>query len=233
MAVNAICLAVLLYRRYYRLFPVFVVAQAFTVWQAAERLKFGESHRLWWAIGECLLLLATSGAVLEAVWASVRVMRRVWAVMIFFGLTAWAAGTVVWLALPLPANPWLRFFAGREDAFLGLGLLAFVSFWCGLATNDYWPRVARMHAGLIAALMAGHACLISWASWGNTDLNYRALEILCCVGWLINCAFLRREREAVRKALDADLRRSAGRRLVHGGYPQVPAAFRGDQIPVR
>ncbi len=206
LAINALTLIVLLRRRYYRLFPWFMLAMASTTWQAGVRLWLGSSSsmlRYVWTPGEVILMLAITCAICEAVWKSVEQMRERWRNLMYGGFLSIAVGVAWWVMPPL-SHEWYRaFIQYRSAVFVGLAVFAFAGFWCGLMANALWPRAARMHITLYTLLVFGHALLTDWLRWGNSNLQYRALEMVCCGGWLINSGFLQQERESCQLILHA------------------------------
>lgn len=208
--VNLLTLAGLLMRRYYRLFPAFTVAFGAATWQAVVALCLPYaprgSSRAIWAPGEMLAMLAMGAALIEGVWVSVQQLPRTRRACTFGGLLV-AAVFLTWdAAEPTPGDWYAQFIGVRQWLWLGAGIFAFCGFWFGLAANRIWPRVARMHMGLLAALACGHALFGGMLNWGDNRLHYRLLEMACCGGWLINSGFLAREIEEARKSDDVFLR---------------------------
>ena len=226
------CLAVLVSRKYARIWPVFVALQGLIAFQSGMRLYMiagGLDTRAdWvqlWLPGESLLLLAAIAATTESLWKSLREIPRS-RPQIFFGLCFGVPLATSCIVDIWPSGDWYsRFLVLRADVFLALALLAFTGFWGALHYAQRLPRVARMHAGLLAALFGGHVVMVDWAQWGRSNLNYRMWATLCCVGWIINCQFLRIELSSVaRKSADAALRQIADRLL-------LPAAIRRSPLP--
>jgi len=226
------CLAVLVSRKYARIWPVFVALQGLIAFQAGMRLYMiasGLDARAdWvqlWLPGEALLLIAAIAATTESLWKSLREIPRS-RPQIFFGLCFGIPLATSCIVDVWPSGDWYsRFLVLRADIFLMLALLAFVGFWGALHYAQQLPRVARMHAGLLAALFGGHVIMVDWSQWGRSNLNYRMWAALCCVGWIINCQFLRSEFASIdRRFADAAARLSAYRQ-------QLPGAALHDLFP--
>lgn len=231
LLVNLLCLAVLIHRRYHTIWPLFLAFQTLTCVQAGIRL-YMIAHGLdtredwirYWVAPETGLLLASVGVTLESLWKSLREIP-IWRPVIMSGLCCWITfGTSLFLTL-WPAGDWYdKFQVYRADVFLNLAILTFIGFWAGLHYTQRWPRVARMHAGLLAALFIGHVVMVDWSAWARSNLNYRAWEMLCCFGWMLNCHFLRREVLAIeRKSADAASPLFAYRRQSLAGFLHAPA----------
>lgn len=225
-AVNAATLLLLVRRRYYKLFPCFVAALALTAWQAGVTLLVPASppdyatprqaaenlalNQTWWAPGEVLLLALTGLALLESVWKStgqMEAIRRRWT---FAGMLVGVVFLVYDMG-SIPSGGWYTQFLGmRVWYLLGCAVFAFFGWWAGMITNHVWPRVLRMHMSLMATLAIFHAIFSSGASWQSTNLNFRSVEIMCCVGWWINSRFLVREFGEAQRSRDAALLPFAG-----------------------
>lgn len=194
LTANVACLAVLLWGRYYRLFPWFLAFQSLVCVQAGMRLLIATPDRqAWmrlWVPGEALLLAASVAIASESLWKSlrkVRLSRRhlvlqsyLWVCLLSF-CAGWASTGSDWYD---------GFLAGRSALFLSLAISAFAACWFGLRYSAAWPRAARMHAALLAALFCGHVVMTDWSQWARSNLNWRLWAMLCCVGWVINCRFL-------------------------------------------
>lgn len=226
LSITLACLIVLIWRKYWRLFPCFVLAQAATVWQAGARLFVITSDRTsWmhiWVPGERILLLATGVALLEAVWRSVEQMSKWPRVATYLGLIVFASFTAFAVHTDVSGDWYDRFWNTRTWIFLGFGIFACAGVLVGLLITRVWPRAASMHMGLYSALMVGHVSFVQSAffTWANT--HYRFLAMACCVGWVINSGFLKNELGQVARA-QKSLR--AALRLPHGSaVPVLPAA---------
>jgi len=235
---NVLCLAVLVHRRYWRIAPLFLPFQTITCVQAGVRLYMVanglDDRDSWadnWATGEVLLLVASVTVALESLWKSLRKIpkSRPW---IFFGLCfGIAIVTSCFVSIYWSVDWYETFKQVRAGLFLGLALFTFVGFWGALFYAWQWPRVIRMHAGLLAALFAGHVVMVDYSQWGQSNLNWRIWEMLCCAGWLINCRFLRLEFASIdRKSADDAAPQSGDRQLSRGGFPLgLPPALRAGQ----
>lgn len=205
LAVNLLCVIVLMRSKYYRIAPAWCAAQAITCWQITIRLLIPVSDRTMaifvWAPGEALLIVACIAAVCESLWHSLSEWdrRRTIYTGLIFGCT-FLLGVV---AEPIANTTYGAFLQVRSYTYLGLAMLSFLALWVGLWGNRYWPRVDRMHAGLLCALMCGHVILCDWANWRMANLQWRTLESLVCVGFLVNCQFLLSELAALEKSLRA------------------------------
>lgn len=239
LLLNTLCLAVLCHRRFVRVAPLFLALQTATCVQIGLRLYMasngldsrGDWMRLW-APGEVVLLLAAIGAALESLWKSMRKIPQS-RPFIFFGLCFGIGTATSCIAMVYWSDNWYKVLLEvRAGIFLGLALLTFVGFWGALLYVQQWPRVSRMHAGLLAALFAGHVLLVDWAQWGASNLNYRIWESLCCFGWIINAQFLHREfSEVERRFADVAARLLSGHRPVPGVALRDPVpAIPADQV---
>ncbi len=224
LLVNVACLAVLLHRKYASIWPLFLAFQALTCVQAGVRLvmvwKGLDSDADWmrlWAPGEYLLLLCAAAMVSESLWKSMREVPKS-RPLIFFGLWVGILFGTSCLVEIYPDGSWHdKFLVYRTDFFLVIAILTFVGCWTALFYSQFRPRVERMHAGLLAALLFGHIVMVDWSRWGHSNLNYRIWEMICCAGWLINCQFLRREFSSIaRKSDRAAAALLAGRQLLPG-----------------
>jgi hypothetical protein len=200
LAANLSAFILLLRQRYYRLFPWFSAALAAICWQAFVAAVLPATSRLnryLWAPGEALAILLLAAAILDATWRSIhqRCMPLWRQVLMMAGLVVGAAGLAFDTSELTPGQDWYwRFVEIRLWVFLGLALMAFVGFWVGLYDNPRWPRVARMHTGLLATLAASHTLFGGMLHWQSNAINYRLLGIACCGGWLINSRLLAGER---------------------------------------
>lgn len=219
LAINVLCGIVLLRSRYYRIAPAWCVAQALTCWQITIRLFVPVTDRTTaaaiWTPGECVLIVACIAAVCESLWHSLREWRQ--RATIYTGLIAGCAFLLGVVAEPPAADAYGIFLQVRSYTYLGLALLSFLALWIGLWSNEEWPRVDRMHAALLAVLMAGHVVLSDWAKWELANLQWRLLESMVCFGFLINCRFLVSELAAVEKSLRA--------------FERLTAAYQAPRLP--
>lgn len=190
-------LSVLWHRRYQRLFPLFASAFAANTAVAVLTAFLPATSRLnryLWAPGEMLAIMLTTAAVVEAIWTSVRQLPPRQAAIRFAGILGGAAGLTVEMWRGAAGDWYWQFIAARSYIYAGLGIAAFAGLWFGLWGNRYWPRVARMHAGLITMAVSAHALFGSMSAWRANNLDFRLLEMACGAGWLINSGFLARER---------------------------------------
>lgn len=231
LLVNILCLLVLLSKQYYKLWPACVAMQAVTSWQIGVSLFVPRSAPdqavSLWIVGECVLLAATTMAVGEAVWKSLRQMSAVNKVMTIGGLALFSGSVAMIVYGDEPARIWPRsFFMLREQFFLGIALASFIALWLGIMHYRGWPRAARMQLAMYTALLCGHVLVIDWSHWQASRTAYRILETLCCVGFVINSNFLAAEIGVVQKSLRGS---SSWPNL--SSSPRIPA-FRIDRLPL-
>lgn len=207
-AANLLTLAVLLYRRYYRIFPIFCGALAASTWQAGvvSLMRPGWSRGVWFP-GEVVAVAMAAAAALEAGWCAVRRLEIQDRLLILGGLAMVATGLTVESRPNLaPADWYITFLDARSWVYLGLAILAVCSLWVGwwvrMYRDRHWARAARMHMALFATLMGAHAIFGGMVNWSGNRASYRLLASLCLAGWLVNSNFLAREREASRRFLD-------------------------------
>lgn len=191
LAVNLTCLIVLVRRQYTRIWPAFVLFQSLTCWQATVRL-FVNSPRSWqfaWAPGEMVLLAVTIAAVGEVLWKSLKQIGP-YRLPTFASLLVGCYCLAAWAVDLQPGSWYAQFLIIRTQIFLAMAMFSFFGFWAALWFNPRWPRVGRMHACMVAVLMAAHVVIVDWSRWQWSNLEYRAVQMLCCAGWIINANFL-------------------------------------------
>ena len=198
LVANLACLGVLLWRRYWSLYPLFVALQAVTCWQAFARLYVvvdqRETWTHYWAPGEYWLLVFTGVAVAEAVWESFRKMPLAPEKVGVLAVSFLAGLAVVWLGSTAWTGDWYdRLLSWRRYGYLAFATTAWCSWFGGLRYNKIWPRPARMHSGILAALMGAHVLIAKWTPWPFTNIQYRIAEGLCLAGLVINAGFLRQD----------------------------------------
>lgn len=216
---NVLCLAVLISRKYYQLWPACVAMQAVTSWQIGVSL-FVPAHAsiTFWAVGECALLAATAIAVGEAVWKSLRQMSVINKVMTIGGLALFSGSVAMLVYADEPSRIWpASFFLVREQFFLSIAIGSFAALWIGLMHYREWPKVARMQLGIYAVMMCGHVLIVDWSHWQSSRTAWRILESLCCIGFLINSKFLVLELAAIQRFL--------------GAVPRWPYSFPKPNLP--
>lgn len=191
LAVNLACLTVLVRKGYQRAWPAFLAFQAMTCWQAGARMGLSDaaSWRRIWAPGEMLLLAATAAAVGESLWKSLRALGR-HRILTFPMLILGAYFIATW-AVDLPAGDWYTKFLGiRVQFFLTAAIVSSFSIWGMLCFGRHWPRAERMHSCMFSILMAAHVVVVDWSRWQWSNLEYRALQMICACGWIINANLL-------------------------------------------
>ena len=216
LAVNILCLLVVLSHRYYRLWPLFCVQQLLVCWQIGMGIYVPLADRAQnvnlWFPGEVLLVMATILGVGEAVWKSLDEIERKWRHASFWGLLM-ACGSFAYLFRRSVSTDWYsQALADRSIVILGLAFFAFSAVWIGLFYHRHWPRVVRMQIGLYAVLICGRVFLLDWARWASSNNQFRWLEMVCCVGFMINSKFLKGELSAIREPLSEIPERHDGRR---------------------
>ncbi len=210
VAVNVLTLSLLLWRRYYQYYPLFCVALAATCWQAVARMFVvtawpipGVSAEQWvqisraswmrfWAPGEYVLLAATAAALIEAVWRSVERLKMGWREMAVGCAALASAGVAMAVHTTFQGGNWYDVLVfARVWIMIAFMVFSALAIGIGYSANRKreWPRTARMHLWLYAALMAWMCLFSGWIKWDHNSLAYRVAESLCCVGWVMNADF--------------------------------------------
>lgn len=215
LACNLACLAVLVRKRYWQLFPCFCAALAATCWQAGATFWVDvadrESWIHYWVPGERCLLALTAIALGEAVWRSVEKLSIGWRELTLAGLVLCAGGLTAWRYTSGSGDWYDQFLIRRTWLYLAFALFSFVGCWVGLMINrKLWPRAARMHLSLYAVLMIAHVWFSDINQWGHSHGSYRLTAMLCCAGWIMNAGFRAEELREIAAFLRADALRLAG-----------------------
>ncbi len=202
LAANLATLGVLVRSKYYRLWGIFAAQLAVTCWQIGVLAIVGTVDRQavvsWWLPGDILLVFLCGAAVLEVLWHAMRGFPARNKLMVCgFAVVAmhFAGLSIRWIFhLPTYADWFAQARADRAIANLCIATLAIIA--AGIAHsfnrhND--PRFVRLHATLIAVLAVGHVLLSDASRWSESHTAYRALELACCLGWLINANLIARE----------------------------------------
>lgn len=202
LAANVLAFLGLWRAGYYRTWRMLGLQIALTCWQVSVILVVGTTDRTtaihWWLPGDLLLIGASAGAILEAWWRALDRFPRPhrWGVLLSFGGTAVFTGLCLRWLLPIQrfADWFEQVKADRLVWNLCTATLALGAFGIAMTfnrRND--PRYVRMHTGLLAVLSCGHVLLADLSHWNRSRALYRALEIACLLGWVINATLLRRE----------------------------------------
>lgn len=190
--------------RYYRLWPLFCIAQVLACWQIGVGIYVPIADRelniALWMPGEVLLVTATCMAVGESVWKSLHEIDRKWRHAAFWGL-ATACASFAYLFRRHVSDDWYRqAMSDRSIVFLGLAFFAFSAVWIGLFYHRQWPRVVRMQIGLYSVLMCAHVLLVDWSHWLGSNRQFRLIEMVACAGFVLNSNFLKGELSEVRES---------------------------------
>lgn len=209
--VNAATFGLLIWRRYWKIYPWFCATIATTAWQATVRIFVPiEDRSAWmhlWVPGEAALLCVTGIAIMESLWRCIEQMAQKQRWLVFVGLIGFSVNLAFAVHVDRDGDWYARFLDHRIWLYLCYAILAFSGFWATFASHHLRPRVARMHMTLYAVLMIAHVSFGSSKFWDWANTNYRWVEMACCVGWLINSGFLEREFEEAQKSLDEFRRR--------------------------
>ncbi len=203
--ITCACFAVTLWKRYFRLAPLFTVFLGISAGMSILTLFVPNDDR-WknmfiWAPGEALLLLATVAALIEALSLRTSRMNRFPRFMLLFGILVSSFSVVMYFRVDFAGGGWYdEFLWERIWILLGLGVVGFCGFWFALLKEHGGHWAIRLHLAIFAVLMVAHVLLSSWwTHWTFSNVEYRVVAMSCYVAWAIS---------AVR--MDGELRRLAG-----------------------
>ncbi len=250
---NVVVVVLLLLLKYHREWQCLLPMLVANCWQIGVILSVPledkhipvETRRLlaihWWMPGEMLLLAFTVAVIVEALWRSLAGIpdrHKVGVCVSLLGGLAFAGTCARWLLkLPRYSDWYMQLISDRVVVNLCIASAALIAF--GLAETFHRrhdPRYVRMHCGLFATLACGHVLLSDMTHWAHNHELYRALELACLFGWIVNADLLRRESAQLDAAVPASpsIAKSpvlplplphASSNRSRSGTPAVPAAL--------
>ncbi len=198
--VTCACFGVVLWKGYYRLAKWFTwflgisAAQSVVTIFVSNDDTWGNSHV--WAPVELLLLLATVGALGEALLLRTSRMNRFPRFTLLFGIVVTSFSAVMFFRAEYGGSDWFgRFLWERVWLLLGIGVAGFCGFWFALLKEHGGHWAIRVHLAIFSLLMVAHVLFSSWTAWTVSNLEYRVVAMVCYIAWAISAVRMDRELE--------------------------------------